>query len=114
MTPKMSRRSVMVGVATLAAAPIPTLILAAEPVVHEVDIKSFKFDPEIVQVRIGDTIRWTNRDVAPHTATADEFGWDTGKLASGEAAEITVTENMELSYFCVFHPHMKASLSIII
>ena len=51
-------------------------------------------------------------DLAPHTATADEFGWDTEELGRGQSAEVVVTEDMETSYFCVFHPQMKGSLEI--
>ncbi len=41
-------------------------------------------------------MRWTNFDIAPHTASA----------------EITVTDDMETTYFCVFHPHMKRTIEI--
>lgn len=111
--PEFSRREAMKRAAATVAALIPNRILAEQPEVHEVEISSFAFDPEVVRVRIGDTIRWTNRDLAPHTATADEFGWDTEALEQNEAGDILVTEGMEISYFCVFHPHMKGSIEIV-
>ncbi len=111
--PEQTRRRVLMGAAATAALPFSPALMAATPKIREVAIKSFKFDPEILQVRVGDTIRWTNKDLAPHTATADEFGWDTGSLERDEAAEVEVTADMETSYFCVFHPHMKGSLEII-
>ena len=52
-------------------------------------------------------------NVVPHTATANEFGWDTGALAQGESAEIVVKQEMETSYFCVFHPHMKGTIELV-
>ena len=109
----LSRRKVIVGAAASAAVLTTTPLRSAEPVVHEVAIKSFKFKPAQLQVQIGDTIRWTNNDVAPHTATADEFGWDTEEIAKGEFSEIAVTEDMETSYFCAFHRHMKGSFEIL-
>jgi plastocyanin len=81
--------------------------------VHQIKIKSFKFDPEIIQVKVGDVIRWTNTDVAPHTATADKLGWDTQGIVKDESGEITVTADMETSYFCVYHPHMKGEIEIV-
>lgn len=109
-----SRRRVMVGaVASAAALTLPrTLVLAAVPVVHEVKIKAFAFSSEILNVSVGDTIQWTNEDLAPHTATADEFGWDTGEIVNGASASIEVTEGMETTYFCSFHPHMKGTIVI--
>lgn len=85
---------------------------AASTKTHEVAIREFKFDPAHLQVRVGDRIKWTNYDLAPHTATADEFGWDTEELTKGQAGEITVTDETESSYFCVFHPHMKGSFEV--
>ena len=105
-----SRRDIMIGaVAWLAA---PKQALAGSGQVHEVAIRDLVFEPEHLVVRVGDTIRWTNYDIAPHTATAEEFGWDTEELAQGDSAEITVTADMETAYFCVFHPHMTGTLEI--
>ena len=110
----ISRRNVMVG--AVASATVLALegsqAVAAGRVVHDVKIKAFKFAPDHLDVSVGDIIRWTNEDLAPHTATADEFGWDTEKIASGASAEVTVTEDMETTYFCAFHPHMKGTLEI--
>ncbi len=109
----LTRRSVLFGTVAAAAVPAPTSVLASVPMVHEVEIKSFKFEPAILQVRVGDTIRWTNNDVAPHTATAKDFSWDTGELEHSGSGEVVVTASMESSYFCVFHPHMKGKIKII-
>lgn len=113
MGKSVSRRDVMVGAAAFAAVLTPTAS-AAENSVHEVEIKSFGFEPAHIQVHLGDTIRWTNRDLAPHTATADKFDWDTDELAQGEIGEVVVTKDMETSYFCVFHPHMKGTIEVIL
>ena len=107
-----SRRNVMVGAAASVAALTATPLRAQDPTVHEVQIQAFKFDPHTVQVRVGDTIRWTNHDLAPHTATAAEFGWDTEEISKDDSGEILVTTDMETSYFCAFHPHMKGTIEI--
>lgn len=110
-----SRRKVMVGaVASATALAISnSRAMSTEPVVHEIRIKSFSFSPKRLQVSVGDIIRWTNEDLAPHTATADEFGWDTGEITTNASGEIVVSEGMETSYFCAFHPHMKGALEIV-
>lgn len=107
-----SRRQVLIGVAASAVTLAPLTSAAVERKVHAVKIKSFAFDPAHVRVRPGDIIRWTNMDVVPHTATAGEFGWDTETLAQGESGEIVVTTEMETSYFCLFHPHMKGTIEV--
>lgn len=110
----MSRRSFMKkAAAAIAAAAFPALPLAiAQPRMHRVEISGFKFTPDRLDVSVGDTVTWINRDIAPHTATAAEGGWDTGELVKGAQASIIVSANMDTSYFCAFHPMMKAQLSI--
>jgi plastocyanin len=108
----LSRRRLLAGTAASAAV-FAAGARAKSSVEHHVLIQEFKFDPEHLSVRVGDVIKWTNMDLAPHTATADEFGWDTEELGRGQSAEVIVTEDMEIRYFCVFHPHMKGSLEIV-
>ena len=111
----ISRRDVAMGAAVLTVAPVAATFpaLAGGPDVHSIAIKSFAFLPATVRAKVGDTLRWTNADLAPHTATADNFGWDTGELATGQAFEIVVTAEMETRYFCVFHPHMTGQIEVI-
>ena len=80
---------------------------------HDIDIADFVFDPAVLEVHPGDQIRWTNRDISPHTATADDGSWDTGELQKGQSAVVDVTENMSATYFCAFHPHMRAKLIVL-
>ncbi len=108
-----TRRGVMAGAAASAAVLTVAPACAQAPAIHDVEIQSFKFDPPSLQVQVGDTIRWTNHDLAPHTATADNFGWDTAEITTGESGEIVVTEDMETSYFCAFHPHMTGTVEIL-
>ena len=77
---------------------------------HAVIIKKFKFIPEVLEVKPGDKIIWVNKDIVPHTATALDKSWDTGRIASSARKEMIVTKAQSLSYYCVYHPIMKAEL----
>lgn len=85
---------------------------ARSPKQHHVEIRDFSFTPEVLSVKLGDTIIWTNQDIAPHTATARDNSWDTGTLAKGQSKEIKVTGKMKADYFCRFHPMMQAKLRL--
>jgi len=80
---------------------------------HLVVINKFRFSPERVDIRMGDTITWLNKDIAPHTATATDRSWDTGEIKRGDRKSLLVTANMEQTYFCRFHPKMVAEISIV-
>ena len=113
MGSKINRRDLLVGAAVLAGAPIIVVTdgPAGAAVHHDVAIKSFTFEPQQLVVNIGDTIRWTNEDLAPHTATATDGSWDTGEIVRGDSRSIVVVEGMETAYFCAFHPHMKGAIN---
>lgn len=103
-----NRRDVIASaMASVVACPV------AAATVHDVRIEGFEFRPNIIRVRPGDRIRWTNADLAPHTATAVNAEWDTGELARGESIETHVTADMETEFYCVFHPHMKGQIKIV-
>ena len=77
---------------------------------HRIAIRDFVFEPALVRVSPGDTVTWTNFDIAPHTATANDESWYTGLLGQNEARELIVTDNTTPEYFCRFHPMMKGKL----
>ena len=85
---------------------------AAEATTHEVEISRFAFVPAKLRVKPGDTIIWANKDIAPHTATGVDESWDTGEIVQNASMSIPVSSDMQTSYFCRFHPHMKAELMI--
>ena len=61
---------------------------------HLVEIQGFKFHPDKLRVRAGDRITWSNRDIAPHTATAKDESWDTGEIRKDQARSLRVTPDM--------------------
>ena len=49
---------------------------------------------------------------APHTVTADDGSFDTGKIDPGASATITVDTAGTFAYHCNFHPSMKATITV--
>ena len=78
----------------------------------KVDIADYKFAPEAIEVTAGTKVTWTNSDDAPHTATADDSSFDTGDLDQGDSKAITFDEPGEFTYYCRFHPFMKATVEV--
>lgn len=77
---------------------------------HAVEIKGMKFSPAALTVAAGDTITFTNMDGAPHTATAGDGSFDTGRLSKGQSATVTV-EAGNHDYKCAIHPSMKGTVA---
>lgn len=48
----------------------------------EIDITSNGYSPIDVNIKVGQTVKFTNTDSAKHTATADDLTWGTGTMSA--------------------------------
>jgi plastocyanin len=78
-----------------------------------VTIKNFTFLPGTTTVHVGDTISWTNQDIAPHTATAKDGSFDTGTINKGKTGSHTFTKAGTFPYICSIHPNMKGTVTVL-
>jgi plastocyanin len=101
----------MVAVLTAAFTPLRAT-QEAGGVRHRVDIQRFTFVPEYLVVAPGDTVVWVNRDLVPHTLTAQDSSWDSQALETNQAWELRFTEGMTGHYFCRFHPTMQGQVHV--
>jgi len=76
------------------------------------------YDPEVVDVAVGDTVSWDNADNTVHTATsgqppADADGvFDSEMMSAGDVFEYTFTEAGSYDYYCTFHPWMVGTVNV--
>jgi len=85
---------------------------AGKPATHRVVIDGLKYEPEMLTVRRGDTIVWTNKDPFPHTVTSTAGGFDSREIAPGKSWKYTAAKKGEFAYICLLHPTMKALLKV--
>jgi plastocyanin len=82
------------------------------------------FSPNTINVKIGDTVTWTNYDVMPHTVTSGTGPSDpnNGKeFDSGLSNPLTPGKTFnhkfitagEFPYFCQLHPAMGGTVTVI-
>ena len=90
----------------------PLVAPARPPAANAVKIAGFAFAPATVQVRRGATVRWTNRDAAPHTVTATSGAFGSKELARGGTYARRFTRAGTFAYLCALHPHMKGRVVV--
>lgn len=73
-------------------------------------MESIKFRPATLVVDKGATVRFDNKDVAPHTVTATDGSTDSGVINPGQSFEVSVEKPFD--YVCTIHPSMKASIEL--
>ena len=63
--------------------------------------KSYRFDPERIEIKAGQTVTWTNEDNFTHTVQVD--GQEDHKVGRGESVSITFDERGTYHYVCTLH-----------
>jgi plastocyanin len=77
-----------------------------------VTIAGFALAPPTLEVAVGTTVTWINQDDAPHTVTADDGSFDSGRLDQGQSFSHTFDEAGAFVYHCDFHPDMTATIVV--
>jgi plastocyanin len=81
---------------------------ATDGVEIDASINGFQFLPGEIEIKVGTTITWTNEDSAPHTVTANDRSFNSGRLEQGQTFSFTFDTAGEFEYFCEYHPGMAA------
>ncbi len=78
---------------------------AAEPVAAtDVQmVKSYRFDPKVIEIEAGQTVTWTNEDNFTHTVQVE--GQEDQKVGQGERVAITFDQPGTYDYVCTLHRH---------
>ncbi len=69
------------------------------------------------QIKVGETLSWTNVDGVPHTVTStsrglDEGGFDSGPISPGQSFATRFDQPGEYRYICTIHPVMTATITV--
>lgn len=70
------------------------------------------YSANVIEVKVGDTVTWTNDDTTAHTVTAEDGSFDSGLMNPGGSWSHTFTEAGEFEYFCTPHPWMRARVIV--
>ena len=97
------------GIAVVATLLLPVATARAEDT--DVHIDNFVFQPPLLNVKVGTTVKWTNRDDIPHTVVcAGKFRSKT--MDTDGTFEFAFTAAGEYKYFCSLHPHMTGTVKV--
>lgn len=93
----------VLGCLLTAAAPPPTE--------HVIEMTQMRFGAAPANIRVGDTIRWVNHDIVPHTATARDHSFDV-TIQPKQSARVTMQHAGTITIYCRFHPTMISALRV--
>ena len=99
----------MLPLALTLSAPVVAAPQAAPATVH---ISNFTFGPQVLKVRVGQTVTWVNDDDIPHVVAAVDHGFKSKVLDTGGRFSFTFAKAGEVAYFCSLHPHMTGKIVV--
>jgi len=78
---------------------------------ESISIKDFAFNPEVLTIKVGTTVIWTNEDSVPHTITS-EGNFNSETLGKGKTYEHTFNTIGIYDYHCGIHPSMRGKIIV--
>ncbi len=113
MTLRTRRYFMTSAIAGLATLPVATAIAAATGArTHVVEIRNNTYVPANLAIRSGDSVRFVNRDIAPHTVTSDNGKFDSGRFLLGGSVTMTFVTPGRYPYFCQVHDEMHGNITV--
>ena len=81
--------------------------------IHVIEIKDLEFIPEVIHVKLGDTMQWVNNDFIAHTATGKIKLWNSNLIDVNSSWQMTIDREKIGDYFCEYHPNMEGKIKIV-
>ncbi len=76
------------------------------------------YNPNPIEIKVGDTVTWINNDSTPHTVTSSSSSndrsitFDSDVLSRGETFNFTFDKGGQYSYLCALHPNMVGTVVV--
>jgi len=90
-----------------------TTIVQTVAGVTDVSIVDFAFEPQVVTITAGSSVRWTNNGMFIHTSTSDTGVWDSGDIGQGSTFTETFDTPGTYAYHCMHHPFMMGTIVVL-
>jgi len=80
----------------------------------KVDIEGYAFKNQIIKIKKGTKVTWTNRDNAPHSVTSDKDKLLNSAILSQNGSYEKVFDTVgTFRYHCTPHPNMLAAVIVV-
>jgi plastocyanin len=78
-----------------------------------VAMKDILFVPEKVTARVGQSVRWINRDDVQHTVKATKGAdFESKTISKGDTYSAKLTKAGTIDYVCTIHPSQRGTITV--
>ena len=91
--------------------PVATATAAEQ---HTISQKKKRFDPKLLEAKVGDSVVFINDDRYAHNLFSDTpgFEFDVRKQMPGDKHRMALEKRGEFKIRCVIHPRMKMTVNV--
>jgi plastocyanin len=75
-------------------------------------MKNINYLQSKLEVTVGTTVEWTNRDPLAHSVTATDKSFSSGLIQPGKTFRHTFTKAGKFSFYCIPHPFMRGTIVV--
>jgi plastocyanin len=79
---------------------------------NTVTIQNMAFNPSTLNVQVGTTVTWINKDNITHHVVSDSGVFDSGNLTNGMSYNYTFNQTGSFPYHCSIHPSMTGTIVV--
>jgi plastocyanin len=90
----------------------PAAESAEQPAIVRVDMKDNRFAPKRIVVRVGQEVRWTNRDAVAHTVASQQLKLASDAIGSEHSFSYRPRRAGRFKYFCTIHVGQTGVLAV--
>jgi plastocyanin len=80
---------------------------------HTITVDEDGYEPDELEVEAGEVILLVNEGDGPHSFTADDQEFDTGRMQPGEETTLVLTEPARITYFDVEERDHEGTLVVV-
>jgi plastocyanin len=109
-----SMKKMLVGVAVSAFLVCASVSLPAGDRSQDerVKIDNFSFVPQVLTIKAGTSVTWTNGDDVPHTVVSTSKKFASSVLDTDGRFSFTFKDPGTYEYYCSVHPHMTGKVVV--
>ncbi len=108
----MNRTVISIALCTLLIWAAASLFAGDPKREEQVTIDNFSFVPQVLTVKAGTSVTWTNKDDVPHTVVSTVKKFASRVLDTDERFSFTFRDPGTYEYYCSVHPHMTGKIVV--
>jgi plastocyanin len=83
-------------------------------IAETVKIENLAYNPPRVEAKVGQQVKWTNKDSFDHTVTSDNDSFNSGDIGTNKSFDFRFTQAGTYKYYCQVHGKDRMSGTVVV